>query len=186
MARLQLLRVSKRAIRLRRSTTRRISIANYTFDRLHQTIHVLSEKIQIGDGRQSDLSCVAFPRKIVKHSVAVPAREWRSCRFGFGQSGAMSNQENEDREVRERIASLIQATEGSRVTVTNEELQTLTAAASRLDQMLKAAADADVQALKNAAARLDQLLSKIGTGKDVSTDLKRRGDGEGTDKSGEL
>jgi len=98
----------------------------------------------------------------------------------------MSNQENEDREVRERIASLIQATEGSRVTVTNEELQTRTAAASRLDQMLKAAADADVQALKNAAARLDQLLSKIGTGKDVSTDLKRRGDGEGTDKSGEL
>jgi hypothetical protein len=96
----------------------------------------------------------------------------------------MKNDDSEDREVRERIASLVHATEGSRATVTNEELQTLKAAASRLDEMLKAAADADAEVLRSAAGRLDQLLAKIGTGKDVSVDLKRRGDGEGTDKSG--
>lgn len=97
----------------------------------------------------------------------------------------MSNEENEDREVRERIASLMQATERSRVPVTDNELQKLKAAASRLDQMLKAAADADAQALKNAAARLDQLLTKIGTGKDVSADLKRREDDQRSGESGD-
>lgn len=99
----------------------------------------------------------------------------------------MSNEEHEDREedARERIASLIQATERSRATVTEEELQTLKAAASRLDQMLKDAADADAQVLKSAAARLDQLLANIGTGKDVRADLKRRPDGQTSDESGD-
>jgi hypothetical protein len=97
----------------------------------------------------------------------------------------MSNGENEDREVRERIASLIHATERSRAPVTEAELQKLQAAASRLDQMLKAAADADAEVLRTAAARLDQLLAKIGTGKDVSADLKRKRDEQTTDESGE-
>ncbi|MGD1082564.1 MAG: hypothetical protein ABR881_29980 [Candidatus Sulfotelmatobacter sp.] len=45
---------------------------------------------------------------------------------------------------------------------------------ARLDQMLKAAVDADGQVLRSAAARLDQLLEDIATGKDVTHDLKRR------------
>lgn len=97
----------------------------------------------------------------------------------------MVNEENEDREVRERIASLIQATECSRAPVTKAELQKLQAAASRLDQMLKAGADADAQLLKSAAARLDELLAKLGSGKDVKADLKRREVGQATDEPGE-
>jgi hypothetical protein len=97
----------------------------------------------------------------------------------------MSNGESEEREVRERIASLIHATERSRAPVSDDELQKLKAAASRLDQMLKAVADADAQALKNAAARLDQLLAKIGTGKDVSADVKRKRDEQTKRESGE-
>jgi hypothetical protein len=53
-------------------------------------------------------------------------------------------------------------------------VQKLKAAAGRLDQMLKAAVDADGQVLKSAAARLDQLLEDIATGKDVTYGLKRR------------
>jgi methylphosphotriester-DNA--protein-cysteine methyltransferase len=90
-------------------------------------------------------------------------------------------EKNEDREgdVRERIASLIQAIERTPTTrVTDEELRKLRAAASHLDQMLKAAADADALILKSAAARLDQLLANISTGKDVSADLKRRQNGQ--------
>ena len=86
----------------------------------------------------------------------------------------MSNGESEDREVRERIASLIHATERSRAPVSDDELQKLKAAASRLDQMLQATADADRQALGSAAARLDQLLADIRTGKDVTKYIKRR------------
>lgn len=89
----------------------------------------------------------------------------------------MNNDDNHDRErdIRERIASQIRATESAHTArATNEELQTLKAAASRLDQLLKAGVDADAQALKNAAARLDQILASIGTGKDVTGDLKRR------------
>jgi len=97
----------------------------------------------------------------------------------------MTNGDNEDREhdVRERIASLIRATEQARKKqITGEELQRLKTAVSRLDKLLNAGADADRQALKNAAARLDQLLSEIGTGKDVSSDLKRRRDWRGRDE----
>jgi hypothetical protein len=89
----------------------------------------------------------------------------------------MANEDNEsrEREVRDRIVSLMQATEQARKQqITGEELQTLKTAASRLDQMLRTAADADVHALRIAAARLEQLLVDIGAGKDVATDLKWR------------
>jgi hypothetical protein len=91
----------------------------------------------------------------------------------------MGNDEEEGRErdVRDRIVSLMRATEQARKKpVTDEELRTLKTAAKRLDQMLRAAADADLQILRIAAARLDQLLVHIGAGKDVTTDLKRRPD----------
>ena len=94
----------------------------------------------------------------------------------------MHNEDNQDgeRDVRERIVSLIQAAEQThKKQISGEELQKLKLAASRLDEMLKSAAEADVQALKGAAARLDQLLADIGTGKDVSHDLKRRQDWQG-------
>jgi hypothetical protein len=97
----------------------------------------------------------------------------------------MTNGDHEDREqdVRERIASLIRATEQARKKqITSEELQRLKTAASRLDELLNAAADADRQALKSAAARLDQLLAEIGAGKDVGSDLKRRRDWRGRDE----
>jgi hypothetical protein len=83
------------------------------------------------------------------------------------------DKESREREVRGRILSVIQATEEvPKKQITNEELRTLKTAASRLDQMLKAAADADVQALKDAAARLDQLLADIGAGKNAKADVK--------------
>jgi phosphoglycerate-specific signal transduction histidine kinase len=91
----------------------------------------------------------------------------------------MGNEDNEGREsdVRERIVSLIEATgQAQEKQITTEELQALKTAMSRLDQMLKTAADADVQALRGAAARLDQLLQNIGDGKDATAGLKRRRD----------
>jgi hypothetical protein len=95
---------------------------------------------------------------------------------------AMNSGDNQgpDRDVRERIANLMQSIgKGPKKQIPTEELQKLKSAASRLDQMLKAAANADPQAfdpqaLKSAAARLDQLLSDIRAGKDVTSNLKRR------------
>ena len=85
------------------------------------------------------------------------------------------DKEGREREVRDRIVNLLQATEQARKKqITDEELHQLKTAACRLDQMLRAAADADLEALRTAAARLDQLLAHIGAGKDVTTDLKRR------------
>jgi cell division protein ZapA (FtsZ GTPase activity inhibitor) len=82
----------------------------------------------------------------------------------------------QERNLQERIVSLIRANQQARKTpLTDEELQKLKAAARRLDQMLKAAADEDQRALKNAAARLDQLLKDMAAGKDVTNDFKRRG-----------
>ena len=81
-----------------------------------------------------------------------------------------------DREVRERIVNLMQSIgNGPKKQIPAEELEKLKSAASRLDQMLKAVANADQQTLKSAAARLDRLLSDIRAGKDVSSNLKRRG-----------
>ena len=88
----------------------------------------------------------------------------------------MNSRDNQgpDRDVRERIVNLMQSIgKGPKKQISAEELQKLKGAASRLDQMLKAA-NADQQALKSAAARLDQLLSDIRAGKDVTSNLKRR------------
>jgi hypothetical protein len=88
----------------------------------------------------------------------------------------MNSGDNQDRDraIREKIARQMRSIgNGPEKQIKGEELQKLKTAASRLDQMLKAAADADQQALKSAAARLDQLLSHIRAGKDVADILKR-------------
>jgi hypothetical protein len=88
----------------------------------------------------------------------------------------MNNADNQDHEtaIREKIASQLRSIEtGPKKQIAAEELQKLKSAANRLDQMLKAAADADQQALKSAVARLDRLLSDINAGKDVTSILKR-------------
>ena len=90
----------------------------------------------------------------------------------------MNSRDNQqpDGEVRARIVNQMQSIgNGPQKPISAEELQKLKSAASRLDQMLKAAANADQQTLKSAAAKLDQLLSDIRAGKDVSSNLKRRG-----------
>jgi hypothetical protein len=85
------------------------------------------------------------------------------------------NNQGRDRAVREKIARQMRSIgEGPKQQVTAEELQSLKSAASRLDQMLKAAADADQRALKSAVARLDQLLSDIRAGKDVTNIILKR------------
>jgi hypothetical protein len=99
---------------------------------------------------------------------------------------AMSNEDNQDQELRERIANQLRATESARTApVTDQELQALKAAASRLDQLLKTGADADAQALRNAAARLDQILAGIGAGKDVTGEITRRREAHGKDSAGD-
>jgi hypothetical protein len=85
------------------------------------------------------------------------------------------NEKGREHDLRQRIVSLIRANEQAlKKPIANEEVQKLKAAAARLDQLLKAAVDADGQVLRSAAARLDQLLEDIATGKDVTYDLKRR------------
>jgi hypothetical protein len=94
----------------------------------------------------------------------------------------MNSRDNQspDRDMRGRIVNLMQSiAKGPRKQIPAEELQKLKSAASRLDQMLKAAANADQQALTSAAARLDQLLSDLRVGKDVTSNFKRR-DNSGT------
>ena len=89
----------------------------------------------------------------------------------------MNDGDNEDREreIRERIVRLMRANEqAAKVPITDDEKQKLNAAAARLDQMLKTAADAERQILISAAARLDQLLTDISEEKDISNDIKRR------------
>ena len=91
----------------------------------------------------------------------------------------MNNDQNKDREreLRERIASLMRSNhQARRKPITAEERQKLKSAADHLDQMLQSAVDADRQALKGAAVRLGQLLADIRKGKDVSARLKRRRD----------
>jgi len=88
----------------------------------------------------------------------------------------MNSGDNRDRgrDIREKIASQMRSIgNGPRKQITAEEFENLKRAARRLDQMLKAAADADHQALKSAAGRLDQLLSDIRKGKDVNK-IRRR------------
>jgi hypothetical protein len=93
----------------------------------------------------------------------------------------MNHEENKDRErdLRERIASLMRSNEQARKKpIMSEERQKLRSAANRLDQMLQSSADADRQVLKGAAVRLDQLLADIRKGKDISAKVKRRRDGK--------
>jgi negative regulator of replication initiation len=76
--------------------------------------------------------------------------------------------------IREKIVSQMRSIgNGPRKQITAKEFQNLKRAVSRLDQMLRAGAEADQQALKSAAERLDQLLSDIRTGKDVTKILRR-------------
>ena len=99
----------------------------------------------------------------------------------------MGNGDNQNRErnVRERILTFVQADEQARRTrLTEEEAQTLSAAAGRLDQLLKRVAeeeqarskqlkDEDLQALRAAAGRLDRLLTRA-TEKEAVTELKQQ------------
>ena len=85
--------------------------------------------------------------------------------------------QDRERDLRERIASLMQSIgRAPRKQITSEELEKLSHAVGRLNQMLKASQDADLQTLRSAAVRLDQLLSDIRKGKDVTSDRKRRRD----------
>ena len=97
----------------------------------------------------------------------------------------MNSRDNQgpDHNVRERIVNLLQSIgKGPKKQIPAEELEKLKGAASRLDQILKAAANADQQALQSAAAKLDLLLSDIRAGKDVTRNLKRR-ENSGTDEN---
>jgi len=85
--------------------------------------------------------------------------------------------DNQDREraLRERIVSLMRANEQARrKSVPEDEVQRLKAAASRLDQMLKAGAEQEAENLKNAAARLDRFLADMRKGKDFTEGIRRR------------
>ena len=63
------------------------------------------------------------------------------------------NEKGREHDLRQRIVSLIRANEQAlKKPITDEEVQKLKAAAARLDQMLKAAVDADRQELRSAAA----------------------------------
>ena len=89
----------------------------------------------------------------------------------------MNSRDNQgpDHNVRERIVNLLQSIgKGPKKQIPAEELRKLKGAASRLDQMLEATANADQQVLKSAAAKLDQLLGDIRAGKDVTSNLKRK------------
>jgi hypothetical protein len=113
----------------------------------------------------------------------------RSFQFydGHLQPGPMSNDNNQDqvRNVRDRIATFMQAHERAKgKQATDEELQTLRRAVGRLDQLLadaaadeqarrKRAKEEEAQALRVAAARLDQLLRDIAR-KEAAPELKLR------------
>jgi len=88
--------------------------------------------------------------------------------------GSDDNQ-NSERELREKIASLMQSISQSPIQqIPTDQLAKLKTAATRLDHLLKSNADQDQQSLKTAVEKLDQLLSNIRKGKDVSESLKSR------------
>lgn len=93
----------------------------------------------------------------------------------------MNNADNPELtdDVRQRIANLLRANAQARKRqITGEELTKLKSAASRLDQILNAAAHSQVEGLKNAVAKLDELLTEMQNGRDVSHRFKARGDGD--------
>ncbi len=89
----------------------------------------------------------------------------------------MNDEDNQarEREVRDKIARQMRSIGHAPTNQPlGEELLKLKAAASRLDQMLKASDDADREAMRTAAARLDNLLRDLRHGNDVTARLKRR------------
>ncbi len=86
-----------------------------------------------------------------------------------------NDSQGRERDVGNRITNLIRSI-GQRPEkpIAVEEQRALAAAAARLDQMLKDAAEADRQALRNAAVRLDEMLLDIRKGKDITDRVKRR------------
>jgi hypothetical protein len=80
-----------------------------------------------------------------------------------------------ERELRAKVANQMRSIgQAPKKPLPGEELQKLKRAASRLDQMLEASADADRAVLQSAATRLDKLLRDLRRGKDVNARLKRR------------
>ena len=132
------------------------------------------------DGQSEDASPRHSPHRVSRDDnldCHLASNSTDSVHASFVQV-IMNSGDNEgpDRDVRERIVNLMQSIgQGPQKQIPAEELQKLKSAASRLDQILKAGANADQQVLKSAAARLDQLLSDIREGKDVTSNLKRRG-----------
>jgi flagellar biosynthesis/type III secretory pathway protein FliH len=85
------------------------------------------------------------------------------------------NDRKRESDVGNRITNLIRSFGQRREKpIAVEEQRMLAAAAARLDQILKEAADADRQALRNAAVRLDELLGDIRKGKDITDRVSRR------------
>ena len=85
------------------------------------------------------------------------------------------DEQGRERDLKERILRAMRRNEQApKKQLSVEEKQNLKTAASRLDQILKAAAQADVQSLKNAAARLDQMLENLRQGKELTKQLRRR------------
>ncbi len=85
------------------------------------------------------------------------------------------NDQKRESDIGSRITSLIRSIrQGPEKPVAVEEQRALAAAAARLDQILKEAADADQQALRNAAVRLDEMLLDMRKGKDITDRIKRR------------
>ena len=74
------------------------------------------------------------------------------------------------------------AEHGCKKRVTVEERKLLQDAVGRLDQLLSASAETDVETLRAAAERLDVLLRQIAAGKDVATDVKQRRQGKALSK----
>jgi len=96
----------------------------------------------------------------------------------------MSDGDNQgsERDVRQRILSRLQSIgKAPQKPIAGEELQKLKRAANRLDEMLKASADAEEQKLRDAAGRLDQLLSDIRAGNDFTGRLRRRSKAQRSD-----
>lgn len=85
-----------------------------------------------------------------------------------------SEEQNGQRATQDRIARFMHAEAGCKKRVTDEERKMLQDAVGRLDQLLSASAEADVETLRAAAERLDVLLRQIAAGKDVATEVKQR------------
>ena len=85
------------------------------------------------------------------------------------------NDQKRESDVGNRITNLIRSIGQPRQKpVAVDEQRVLAAAAARLDQILKEAADADRQALRAAAFRLDELLLDMRKGKDITDRVNRR------------